>query len=185
MGIVGPQILYHDDPERIWYGGGDFYPLIWIPRHRDIRRPAESVTGAGGETAYVSGCALMFRLALVREIGFLDPSYMMYCEDVDFCQRAREKGWRCLYEPSARVWHKVSAASGGGFSPYKMEHRMASTYRLFRRFKPFWWRVLLLPIHSAALVLLLLGLLITGRWKLLGGAVRGLGRIVGMTPGGA
>lgn len=178
VGIVGPQVLYHDDPGRIWYGGGDFYPLVWVPRHRDIRRPADSVDSQAGETAYVSGCAMMFGLELIEEIGLLDPSYRMYCEDVDFCQRAREKGWICLYVPSARIWHKVSSASGGGFSPFKMEHRLASTYRLFRRFKPLWWRILLLPIHGAALVLLLLGLFITGRWRLLGGALRGIGRIL-------
>lgn len=186
VGIVGPQIRYFDDPERIWYGGGEFHPIVWIPRHRDIRRLSSEVSSrAAGETAYVTGCALMFRRELVLEIGFLDPSYGMYCEDVDFCQRAKEDGWRCRYEPSATVWHKVSASSGGGFTPYKMEHRLASTYRLFRRFKPLWWRMLLFPFHAAALGLLLLALLVTGRWRLLGGAVRGARRIVCMALGGS
>ena len=185
VGIVGPQICYFDDPERIWYGGGGFYPLIWIPRHMDIRRLNTEVSRTAGETAYVTGCALMFRLELVQDIGLLDPSYGMYCEDVDFCQRAREKGWMCRYEPSARVWHKVSAGSGGGFTPYKMEHRLASTYRLFSRFKPLWWRILLLPLHTAALGLLFLALLVTGRWRLLGGAVRGARRIVRISLGRA
>ena len=38
VGIVGPKILYFDDPRRIWYGGGDFYPVLGMPRHRHIRR---------------------------------------------------------------------------------------------------------------------------------------------------
>jgi len=183
VGIVGPQICYFDDPERIWYGGGEFHPLIWIPRHRDIRRYSTEVSRAAGETAYVTGCALMFRRELALEIGLLDPAYGMYCEDVDFCLRAREKGWQCRYEPSSTVWHKVSASSGGGFTPYKMEHRLASTYRLFRRFKPLWWRMLLLPVHAIAFGLLLLALLVTGRWGLLGGAVRGARRIARMARG--
>jgi GT2 family glycosyltransferase len=180
VGVVGPQILYFDDPERIWYGGGGFYPLLWIPRHRDIRRLRAEVSRAAQETAYVTGCALMFRRDVALGIGLLDPSYGMYNEDVDFCQRAREGGWRCFYEPSAAVWHKVSASSGGGFTPYKMEHRLASTYRLFKRFKPLWWRILLLPLHAAALGALLVVLFVTGRWRLLGSAVRGIGRIVRM-----
>ncbi len=178
VGVVGPQIRYFDDPERIWYGGGAFYPLLWIPRHRDIRRLRTEVSRAAEETAYVTGCALMFRRGVALEIGLLDPSYGMYNEDVDFCQRAKEDGWRCFYEPSATVWHKVSASSGGGFTPYKMEHRLASTYRLFERFKPLWWRVLLLPLHAAALGALLVALLVTGRWRLLGGVARGVGRIL-------
>jgi GT2 family glycosyltransferase len=180
VGVVGPQIRYFDDPERIWYGGGEFYPLVWIPRHRDIRRLRKEAPGASGETTYVTGCALMFKRDVVLAVGLLDPSYGMYNEDVDFCLRAKEGGWRCLYEPSATVWHKVSESSGGGFTPYKMEHRLASTYRLFKRFKPLWWRILLLPLHAAALGTLLLVLLVTGRWRLLGGTLRGARRIVRM-----
>jgi len=185
IGIVGPQIRYFDDPERIWYGGGGFYPLLWVPRHRDIRRLRTEAPREAGETSFVTGCALMFRSDVARGIGLLDPSYGMYNEDVDFCLRAGEAGWRCRYEPAAVVWHKVSSSSGGGFTPYKMEHRLSSTYRLFRRFKPLWWRVLLLPVHAVAVLLLLLALLVTGRWGLLTGAARGLGRIVRGIGGGA
>ena len=184
IGVVGPQIRYFDDPERIWYGGGAFYPLLWVPRHRDIRKLRSEARRTAVETAYVTGCALMFRRRVALDIGLLDPSYGMYNEDVDFCRRAVEGGWLCFYEPAATVWHKVSASSGGGFTPYKMEHRLASTYRLFGRFKPLWWRILLLPLHAAALGLLLALLLVTGRWGLLGGALRGVGRIVrGERPG--
>ncbi len=177
VGIVGPQIRYFDDPERIWYGGGGFYPVVWVPRHRDIRKLRTEASREAGETAYVTGCALMFRSEVARGTGLLDSSYGMYNEDVDFCLRARERGWRCRYEPAAVVWHKVSSSSGGGFTPYKMEHRLSSTYRLFRRFKPLWWRILLLPVHLVSVLLLLLGLAVTGRWGLLGGVTRGLGRI--------
>ena len=178
VGVVGPQIRYFDDTERIWYGGGEFYPLVWIPRHRDIRKLRTEARGTAGETGYVTGCAMMFRREVALGIGLLDPSYGMYNEDVDFCRRAVEGGWLCFYEPAATVWHKVSASSGGGFTPYKMEHRLASTYRLFERFKPIWWRILLFPLHAAALCLLLALLLVTGRWGLLGGALRGMGRII-------
>jgi hypothetical protein len=100
----------------------------------------------------------------------------MYSEDVDFCLRVKRAGWKCLYEPSAVVWHKVSSSSGGGFTPYKLENRVSSTHRLFSRFKPLWWRVLLSPVHLAAFVLLLASLLATGRWKLLAAALRGAAR---------
>ena len=177
-GIVGPKILYHDDPGRIWYGGGDFYPIVWIPRHRNIRKLDRDVEDRGGETAYVTGCALLVTKEVVDSTGMLDPSYRIYCEDVDFCLRARAGGWRCIYEPSAHVWHKVSASSGGGFTPFKMENRLASTFMLFRRFKPFWWRLVLFPVHAAGFTLLCAGLLLTGRLGLLGGALRGMWRIL-------
>jgi len=49
-GIAGPKILYHDDPSRIWYGGAGFYPIVGVPRHRDIRRVDGSFPDRAGET---------------------------------------------------------------------------------------------------------------------------------------
>lgn len=173
IGIVGPKILYFDDPRKIWYGGGDFHPLLGVPRHRNIRRIDGAFDDRRRDTGYVTGCALLVRRAVIEDIGMLDPAYTMYCEDVDFCLRARAAGWRCVYEPAAVIWHKVSSSSGGGMTPYKLEHRLRSTYRLFARFKPRWWRIALLPLHVVGFALLVLALLITGRWRLVGGAVRG------------
>lgn len=177
IGIVGPKILYHDDPERIWYGGGDFYPFIWVPRHRNIRKLDGTFPERAGETGYVSGCALMVRREVIEDIGLLDPLYTIYCEDVDFCLRARDRGWRCYYEPTALVWHKVSSSSGGGFTPFKLENRLLSTYRLFVRFRSRRWRAFMFPIHGGGFLLLLFALLVTGRWRLLKGALNGVVRI--------
>jgi GT2 family glycosyltransferase len=177
VGIVGPMILYHDDPARIWYGGGDFYPLIWIPRHSDIRKLKTETCGEGGDTGYVSGCALLVKREVIEKTGMLDPSYMIYCEDVDFCLRAQGAGCRCYYEPAAIIWHKVSASSGGGFTPFKLENRIVSTFLLFKRFKPAWWRVLSFPLHACGFLLLLAALLLSGRWELLRAALRGAMRV--------
>ena len=175
-GIVGPKIFYYDDPKRIWYGGGGFYPLIWVPRHDHIRALDGSFSEHCGGTAWVSGCAMLIRKEVIGAVGLLDPSYRIYCEDIDFCLRARRAGWKCVYEPLAHVWHKVSSSSGGGMTPFKLENRIASTYELFRRFRPFWWRAVMAPIHGTGLIVLALALLLSGRLALLGGALRGAWR---------
>lgn len=178
VGIVGPRIFYHDDPGRLWYGGGDFFPGLWLPRHRDVRKPAGEAKDRRGPTKWVTGCAMLVRKEVIDDIGMLDPSYTIYCEDVDFCLRASGAGWKCYHVPSARVWHKVSSSSGGGFTPFKLENRIVSTHRLFARFKPLWWRAALCPVFAAIAILLLAGLLATGRTALFRGAARGLGRVI-------
>ena len=177
-GIVGPKILYDGEPRRIWYGGAGFYPLVWIPRHYGIRRIDGAFPEKGGETGWVSGCAMLVRREVIEAIGVLDPGYTMYCEDVDFCLRARRAGWKCLYEPSAVVLHKVSSSSGGGFTAFKLEHRIMSTFRLYRRFKPLSWRVLLFPLHAMGLAILVGVLLCGGRFALARAALRAAGRMV-------
>ncbi len=121
---------------------------------------------------------MLVKREVIDAVGLLDPSYTIYCEDVDFCLRARRAGWKCLYEPRALVRHKVSSSSGGGMTPFKIEHRIASTFRLFRRFKPLWWSILLGPLLGCAFVLLVAALLIGGRFGLARGALRGARRVV-------
>jgi len=179
VGIAGPRIYYHDDPHRIWYGGGGFQPVTGLPYHRHIRRLDREVRDERGGTGWVTGCAMMIRRDVIEDIGLLDPSYRIYCEDVDYCLRASRAGWKVVYEPSARVWHKVSSSSGGGMTPFKLENRIASTWRLFSRHRPLWWRLLVAPVHAFGFVLLLAGLLLGGRMPLLKAALRGLRRAAG------
>jgi GT2 family glycosyltransferase len=176
-GIVGPKIVYDDDRNRIWYGGGGFIPFAWIPKHEHIRKIDGTFPERGGETAWVSGCAMLVKKEVIDAVGFLDPSYTIYCEDVDFCLRARRAGWKCLYEPRARVRHKVSFSSGGGMTPFKLENRIASTFRLYRRYKPLRWRILMAPVQGALFALLVVALLLAGRFGLLRGAIRGAARL--------
>jgi len=176
-GIVGPKIVYDEDPFRIWYGGGGFYPLVWIPKHDLLRKVEGTFPERGGETRWVSGCAMLVRKEVIDAIGLLDPSYTIYCEDVDFCLRAVRAGWKCLYEPRARVRHKVSSSSGGGMTAFKLENRIVSTFKLFARFKPLWWRILMAPVQGAGFVLLALALAASGRFALLRGTLRGASRI--------
>ena len=178
-GIAGPKIFYHDDPSRIWYGGGGFNRLTGVPFHRGLRRLDGSFEDPPGPTGWVTGCTLMARREVFESIGMLDPSYTIYCEDVDLCLRAAGAGWTLRYVPSAKVWHKVSSSSGGGMTPFKLENRIASTWKLFARHRPLWWRVLVFPVHAAGFTGLSLGLLLTGRWKLLGAAFRGAARVCG------
>jgi len=178
VGIVGPKILYFDDKKRVWYGGGSFYPLIWIPKHDNIRKLDGTFEEKRSQTGYVTGCAMLIRREVVEEIGLLDPSYTIYCEDVDFCLRARRAGWSCVYEPSARVYHKVSFSSGGGLTPFKLENRIHSTFLLHKRFKPVWWRIALFPIHFIAFSIMMLLFVISGRWKLISPALKGVIRVL-------
>jgi GT2 family glycosyltransferase len=51
-------------------------------------------------------------------VGLFDERLFMYCEDVDLSFRAQLMGYRCLYVPTARVYHHLSATGGGPFASY-------------------------------------------------------------------
>lgn len=56
---------------------------------------------------WVSGACLLFRRSVLEEIGALDERFFMYSEDVDYCYRVWQGGWRVTYLPIAEVFHLI------------------------------------------------------------------------------
>jgi GT2 family glycosyltransferase len=129
--IAGPMIYYYDPPDVIWSLGGKISFWSGDIRHVAIREHDEGRYRTVREADYVTGCAMLVRLAAVREIGLMDEGYWMYNEDTDWCVRAGERGYSIIVVPAAKVWHKVSASSGGGLTAYKVYHRLRSTLFFF------------------------------------------------------
>ncbi len=57
------------------------------------------------------GAALMVRLAAIDDAGLMDEGYFMYGEDLDWCYRIKERGWRVRYYPRVRITHHKGASS--------------------------------------------------------------------------
>ena len=45
-------------------------------------------------------------------VGGFDPSYFLYCEELDLCQRLEDRKWQRLYVPEALVIHRGGASAG-------------------------------------------------------------------------
>lgn len=98
------------------------------------------------QSDWVSGASMMVRREVFEEIGLLDEKYFMYFEEVDFCIRTGDAGWKCWYVPQSRVVHIVGAASGG-FDPRKKASRRPTCWFESRRkffLKNHGWLTLLL-----------------------------------------
>lgn len=120
IGILGPKIYYASDPQRIWFAGG--FVKLKSGRYGHIgqdRIDTENKFGETREIGWITGCALLIRTSVFEKIGFLDSDLFAYFEDADFCLRARSAGYRCVFVPDAKVWHKVSRTSGAE-SPFTL-----------------------------------------------------------------
>ena len=143
----GPKIYYHSRPDRLWFAGGELSLWRGWPHHRGLRQIDRGQHDRSYDADYLTGCALLLRTAVLREVGLLDTGYAMYAEDADWCLRARERGYRLRYVPEARLWHKVSA-SAGARSLFKIRRRMRSQLRLLRRHAR-WYHWLTIPWYTA------------------------------------
>ena len=67
------------------------------------------------EVQFLISACMLFPRSLVEEIGGLDEAFdPVQYEDVDFCYRARSRGWRAVYEPAAEILHHESATTYDG-----------------------------------------------------------------------
>jgi GT2 family glycosyltransferase len=58
-----------------------------------------------------TGACLMLRRAAIDRVGFFDPDYFMYGEDLDLCYRLRLGGWKIYYVPTATAVHLKGAST--------------------------------------------------------------------------
>jgi GT2 family glycosyltransferase len=80
----------------------------------------------------VSGACMAVKAETIDVIGLFDPLYFMYCEDDDFCRRAKKCGYQTAIVPSAKVFHAHShtAESGSTFiDQFKISSRIIYTLK--------------------------------------------------------
>lgn len=126
VGVVGGRIVAADDPGRDLAGAGF---IDWrLGRFRE--EPASTTV----DCDFVITCAMVVRPAAFRTAGGFDEDYFVYHEDVDFCVRVRQRGFRVRYEPSARARHKVPL--GKTRTPERLYYLLRNKYLFLYKHLP-------------------------------------------------
>ncbi len=110
-GIAGAK-LYQEDGHTLQHAGG----ILHDNALTDHRGAGETDDGKYQEIAdvdYVTGAAMGFRTELIERIGLLDEGYRpAYFEELDFCRRTVDEGFRVVFLPQAAAVHFESVVSG-------------------------------------------------------------------------
>jgi len=122
VGALGPQLL---NPDGSIQSSRRRFPTLataflestilqqWFPHNRVTRhyyttdRPNDEIQ----EVDWVTGACLLARREAIEEVGPLDEGFFMYSEELDWCRRAKERGWKVVYLPTARVIHHGGQSS--------------------------------------------------------------------------
>ncbi len=109
LGVAGARLL-NDDGTPQW-SGGRTPTLAWmIGAVSGLGRFARFIRGTrppAREVDWVSGAAMAFRAMVWRDAGPLSERFRFYCQDLEFCLRARDAGWRVRVVEEARVTHAL------------------------------------------------------------------------------
>lgn len=77
------------------------------------------------------GAFMMVRREVIEQIGGLDEEFFMYGEDIDWCYRIKQAGWKIVYYPKTTVIHYKGASSRR--KPFKIIYEFHRAMVLFHR----------------------------------------------------
>lgn len=122
VGIITGKILYYDKPDYVWYAGG-YMNLNRARIHHDHIQEKDDFPDNDRIVSFATGCLMMMPQNIIREVGMLNDAFFMYSEDAEFCSRIQNVGYKILYTPKAKIYHKVSSSSGGAGSKLSQYYR--------------------------------------------------------------
>ena len=102
--VAGATLLAHDGSEKpsAWRFPGPATALLtalWLHRRFVVQSRGTAVR----DVDWVQSSALLVRKEAANAIGYFDPAFFVFSDEVDFCKRLRDAGWRVLYVPQARA----------------------------------------------------------------------------------
>lgn len=103
------------------------------PRCQNISLHRQPLPDLPAEVEAISGSFMFVRRIALDDVGLLDAGYFMHCEDLDWCQRFRDKGWRILFVPKTVVVHVKAVCSRD--RPFFVEwHKHKGMILFYRKF---------------------------------------------------
>jgi hypothetical protein len=146
-GMAGGMLINPDGTEQA--GGRRTVPTPWRAlvrlsglyrlknRHpqifNDFLQHDETVPGGDMEVEATSGACMMVPRKVIRDVGGFDEGYFLHVEDLDLCMRVREKGWKIIFVPGAKVLHLKGVCSRD--RPIFVEwHKHRGLMRFYRKF---------------------------------------------------
>lgn len=111
IGIVAPQLVNVDGSTQPSFGNFPdiFTSIIYLLRLDKILPLGAVIYSATRKKAlfpdWASGACMLIKREVLDKIGALDENYFFGIEDIDFCYRLRQAGYRVVYYPEVRVFH--------------------------------------------------------------------------------
>jgi N-acetylglucosaminyl-diphospho-decaprenol L-rhamnosyltransferase len=116
VGVAGARLFYGDGSFQhsafgfpgLWQILFDLYPLParLYPSRLNGRYPRRWYErGEPFPVDHPLGAAMMVRWQAIRQVGFFDQEFHMYCEEIDWCMRIKRNGWKVYCVPQAEITH--------------------------------------------------------------------------------
>lgn len=137
-GVLGCKIFYHNKGDLLWSAGGRMHPLFAHSYHYGWNRHDAPKYSQVRDCDFVTGCGFLLRTEVAKKINFFNADLVFYSEDADFCYRVREQGYKIVYVPQAKMWHKTSTTLAKN-RPVQLYYSTRNNLYLTSRHKAGWY----------------------------------------------
>lgn len=110
-GAIQPKIYYNHNRKLLWNGGSWFNPWTGNDYVEGAGQTSSKTSESLKEPHWLTGCALMIRNDVIKDVGLLDESLFMYYEDVDYSFRIKKAGHSLIYHPKSIIYHIAGAST--------------------------------------------------------------------------
>ncbi len=111
IGAVGAKNIQMADHRMVWAAYGELTYGKSLVRVVGWNQPDGPELSCVRDAEWLIGNGLMMRRAAIETVGGFDESFFGYHEDVDWCVRARQAGFRLVYNGRAIIYHRGFGAS--------------------------------------------------------------------------
>lgn len=106
VGFVSGKVYLYDEPDTLQTVGRRYDPMILAGRHVGDGEVDVGQYDEVRDYEFMDDVYLLVRRKVYEELGGYDPNFFLYYEETDWCARVRRAGYRIVYAPGAKIWHK-------------------------------------------------------------------------------
>jgi len=111
-GFVTGKVYYFDQPDMLQTVGKYEDPVRWNGEHIGARQRDVGQYDEVAERVFADDIFTLVRREMYEQTGGYNPVFFLQCEEYDWQARAKSLGWKIVYTPKAKLWHKESMALG-------------------------------------------------------------------------
>ena len=91
------------------------------------------------------------RSEVIAQLGGLDEGYFIYAEEIDWCYRMIQAGWRVSFTPEAEIIH-LGGQAMNRVADKRIVLKYKGQYRFYKKHYPIWKYVVLRAIVTAVAI---------------------------------
>jgi GT2 family glycosyltransferase len=149
--MIAPKICYFEPADKIWSAGGAFSVLRGRSKHLGFNKKDNGQFDRPRNVEYSPTCCMLIKKEVFDRIGLMDPHYFIYFDDADFCLRAHRAGFKLMYAPEGKLFHKVSSLIGHRSETAVRYVTRNHVYFVLKNFRV-WQNVYYLPVCQAHII---------------------------------